>query len=97
MCKLVQIGIDKINDELSQGDVAYTTYVIPAAQKIDAKVNIDDLKEIWDKIPTEDKLKAALAALTFINEKYCGATSEVTTETVYTNLENILKKFAAKK
>lgn len=77
MCSLVKQGITQLEKELAEdtADVPEFDEVLePILKKSDI---LDDAKEIWDRIPDEQKMEAGLAALRFINENWCGVETKL--------------------
>lgn len=79
-CALVKAGLAYVDGQLQSGSEPdaqeFQERIAPVLKAKGMSDLLDQAKEIWDSIPTEQKLKAAKQVLEYLDGAYCKAGGE---------------------
>lgn len=79
-CALVQAGLAYVDGQLQSGsepdEEEFQERIAPVLRAKGMEDLLDQAKQVWDSIPTEQKLKAAKQLLEYLDGAYCKAGDE---------------------
>ncbi len=93
ICKLIEVGITTCENKIGNEAGIFESALKPVILKVDMENIIDNVQEIWDNIPNEQKYEAALKVLQYLNEVYCGEEPKVSDLKIEAQIMNILKQY----